>query len=264
MDNYNLFKRIDYFLKVARVRKLPNGDYRVLSEKGKNLGTFPTKEKAEKHLREVEYFKHKNNCDDNNSDDDNLTKEDAKAKILITLKKEDNSDLEKTIDLTKAEELSYSAIMRQLNQKADPKQVEAFMKIFKHHFDRALLKELNDPEKIALNKTLIAFNKLFPIKVNKNILKNAAVAELGDPKLVGHYLSQIVKFIMTRVSPEKRFNSLQNLKQKFLLISPEELSNKHMPASSALGQSITFVKHVLFNHEAGYIRQVLENLAANL
>jgi hypothetical protein len=39
------------------VRKEGN-QYVVRSEKGKNLGKFPTKAQAEKHLREVEYFKH--------------------------------------------------------------------------------------------------------------------------------------------------------------------------------------------------------------
>ena len=34
--------------------------YRLLSHKGKNLGTFPTKAAAEKHEREVQYFKHAN------------------------------------------------------------------------------------------------------------------------------------------------------------------------------------------------------------
>jgi len=45
--------------KEAYIRKLPNGKYRVYSEKGKNMGTFDSKEKAQKHLREIEYFKHK-------------------------------------------------------------------------------------------------------------------------------------------------------------------------------------------------------------
>jgi hypothetical protein len=33
--------------------------YRLLSKKGKNLGTFDSKAGAEKHEREVQYFKHK-------------------------------------------------------------------------------------------------------------------------------------------------------------------------------------------------------------
>lgn len=40
------------------VRKLPNGKFRLYSKTGKNLGTFDSKEAAEKHEREVEYFKH--------------------------------------------------------------------------------------------------------------------------------------------------------------------------------------------------------------
>lgn len=38
---------------------IKRGDkYRVVSEKGKNLGEYASKEEAEKRLREVEYFKH--------------------------------------------------------------------------------------------------------------------------------------------------------------------------------------------------------------
>ena len=46
------------------IRKLSSGSYRLYSSKtdpktGKrrNLGTFPTREQAEKHEREVQYFK---------------------------------------------------------------------------------------------------------------------------------------------------------------------------------------------------------------
>jgi hypothetical protein len=46
------------------IRKLTTGEYRLYSRKpdaktGKrrNLGTFPTREQAEKHEREVQYFK---------------------------------------------------------------------------------------------------------------------------------------------------------------------------------------------------------------
>jgi hypothetical protein len=46
------------FEKFAFVRKLPNGKWRVESKKGKNLGTFDTKEEADKHLGQVEFFKH--------------------------------------------------------------------------------------------------------------------------------------------------------------------------------------------------------------
>ena len=46
------------------IRKLPNGEYRLYSRKidprtGKrrNLGTFPTREQAQKHEQAIQYFK---------------------------------------------------------------------------------------------------------------------------------------------------------------------------------------------------------------
>jgi hypothetical protein len=40
--------------------KKAEGGYKVLSEKGKNLGgPYKTKKEAEKRLQQVEYFKHK-------------------------------------------------------------------------------------------------------------------------------------------------------------------------------------------------------------
>jgi hypothetical protein len=46
------------------IRKLKSGEYRLYSRKldahtgrRRNLGTFPTREAAERHEREVQYFK---------------------------------------------------------------------------------------------------------------------------------------------------------------------------------------------------------------
>lgn len=39
------------------IRKVKNG-FRLLSKKGRNLGTYATKSGAEKRERQVEYFKH--------------------------------------------------------------------------------------------------------------------------------------------------------------------------------------------------------------
>jgi hypothetical protein len=47
------------------IRKLKSGEYRIYSRstdartgKRKNLGTFPSREKAEAHERAIQYFKH--------------------------------------------------------------------------------------------------------------------------------------------------------------------------------------------------------------
>jgi hypothetical protein len=56
--------RFSFERRSAMIRKLKSGDYRLYSRKtdpktGKrrNLGTFDTREAAEKHEREVQYFK---------------------------------------------------------------------------------------------------------------------------------------------------------------------------------------------------------------
>ena len=226
----------DQLISVAKIRNLGDGKYRVESEKGKNLGTYKSKEKAKLRLRQVEFFKH---LDENKAND-------------------------KAIDLTDIDELSYSALMRKINEKGTQDQLINFMKIFKSQFDKAIKGKLHKPEKVALHKTLVLFNKLYPIKLDKDMVKNAAVAELGNAEQVGKYLADIVRFTLNRISPETRQKSINNLKQKFVEMNATEISSKHMPASSSLGSSITFIKHVLFGHDGNYVREVLDSLSRNL
>jgi hypothetical protein len=236
-DNYQ--QCCQEMVKIARVRKLPNGKWRVLSQKGKNLGTFDSERAAKKHLKEVEYFKH---LDKSNVEDD------------ISL----------VIDLTKAEEFAYSAIMRQMRQKAPKNQVKIFLKLFKLEFDKAVKNKLKKPERVALQNALVKFDKIHKIKLDKKLIKNASVSELGDSVAVGTYLANIVHFILNRVPSDKRLQARDNLKQKFALMGESEIASKHLPDSAAIAQSITFVKHVLFNHDAGYIREVLNSLVSAL
>lgn len=43
------------------IRKLPDGKYRVFSEKGKNMGTYDSLKGAKKRLKDIEFFKHRKN-----------------------------------------------------------------------------------------------------------------------------------------------------------------------------------------------------------
>lgn len=227
-------------LKVAIIRKLPNGKYRVMSHKGRNLGTYKSKDEAEKRLKQVEFFKH--------IEDNNKAQEEANA----------------IIDLSDIEELSFSAVMRKLRKRAPDECVREFLHIYKTQFDRAVREGLQRADKVAMQNALILFNKKHKIKLNIDLVKNAAVSELGDPRLVGKYLSDIIRFTLSRISPEKRQNSIDSLKRKIYSLNENEISGKNLPPSSAIGQSITFVKHVLFNHNAKYIREVINNIVRNL
>lgn len=248
MNNDNLLKlAIEYkeacdtsLMKIAVIKRLPNGKYRVLSEKGKNLGTYKSKDAAKKRLKQIEFFKH--------IEDNNKAEDEAKS----------------VIDLSEVEELSYSALLRKLRKNAPKECVKEFLKIYNDQFNRAIRDGLQKPESIAMQNALILFNKQHKIKMNMDIVKNAAVTELGDPRLVGKYLADIIRFTLTRITPEKRPNALNSLKRKIYSFNEIEISNKNLPPSSAIGQSLTFVKHVLFNHNARYIREVLNNIVRNL
>jgi hypothetical protein len=225
-------------VKLAKIRKMPDGSYRVLSQTGKNLGSYKSRKGAEKRLKQVEYFKHFDHS-----------------------KAEDGAPI---IDLTDIDEFAYSAIMRKIRQKGTPEQVKQFLAIYKQQFDKAVKGKLHKPEKIALQNTMVRFNKLHKVKLDTKMIKCAAVAELGNAQLVGKYLSDIVKFTLQRLPADKQQHALENLKKKFAVMSEGEIASKQLPESSALGQAITFVKHVLFNHDAAYVREVLNSLVRSL
>jgi hypothetical protein len=154
--------------------------------------------------------------------------------------------------------------MRKLRQEASPEQVTVFLKLFKLQFDRAVKGKINKPERVALQNAILKFHKVHPVKLDKKMVKCAAVAELGNSDQVGQYLAGIVHFILNRLEPEKRLKAAQVLKQKFAVMSENAIAGKHMPNAAVYGQAITFVKHVLFNQDATYIRGVLNSLSRSL
>lgn len=50
---------ISIISRIIKVKVNNKTKYRVVSESGRNLGTYDTRPEAEKRLRQVEYFKHK-------------------------------------------------------------------------------------------------------------------------------------------------------------------------------------------------------------
>lgn len=229
--------KTSYLNKTAVIKPLTSGKYMVTSKKGRNLGVYKTKALAKKRLREVEYFKHKDKNEASN---------------------------EPAIDLTKLEEFSYSALMRELNKKATDKQFKYFLKLHKHCFDEAVKRKIKFVEEAALNIAFIKLTHKYKVQVNNETIKIAASSDLGAPASVGKYLADIIKFILKRISPAKRQGSINKLKRKIYYLNENEIALKKMPASSAMGQSITFVKTVLFNKDAKYVRDVLNHLVRSL
>lgn len=227
-----VFHQLSQLTKISYIKKLPSGKFRVYSQDGKNLGTYSSRKQAEKRLKQVEYFKY-----------------------LNKLKKEAG----KKLDLSEIEAFTYSSIMRQINKQLDHKAAKLFAKTYKDFFDKLYVKKDSNIEKNSLIHTVKLFHKKYPIIIDDKIIK-LATASLGDSQTVAKYLSNIIKFTLNKISPERRPHSTQNVKQKILALNEKEIASKKMPASSSMGQSITFLKHILFGQDPQYVRSVLNDV----
>jgi transcription termination factor NusB len=157
----------------------------------------------------------------------------------------------------KASNDSYSSIMR--NIKDDKEAIIQFQTAFKHVFDEAVISGSEEPEKTALEAAI----DVLP-NIKEKIQKAASAIELGNPEYAGKYLADIVKFLMRRISAEKRPKSIASLRQKIFYMNEYNMAAKKVPASSAMGQSITLLKHILLEHPPQYIRAVLNNIVRYL
>ena len=92
----------------------------------------------------------------------------------------------------------------------------------------------------------------------------ASTIEMGSPDTAGKGIADIVKFLLQRISPEKRLNAYKNMRDKIRKLNPVEISAKKTPASSSMGQSLTFIKTILIGHDIKYISLVLDHIIKNL
>jgi hypothetical protein len=139
--NYLSNKYLD-IKKISFIRKNPNGGYSILSEKGKHLGTYPSRSQAEKRLKQIEFFKYKKK---------KRNKKAAAAECL---------------DLSHLDDLSFSAVMREIKQQCSDETMKDFLSIFKAIFDGLLLLGNNDPADATMPIALFMFNKLHEINLN--------------------------------------------------------------------------------------------------
>lgn len=175
-----------------------------------------------------------------------------------------STNKEEVIDLTSVDNFSYSAIMREINKNYNDEVIEYFLFLYKKYFDLALENNIQKSEYVALQNTLVEFSKKYKIKIKDSLIKNATITELGSAEDIGQYISNVIKFLMNKISDKSRNKSLEGLKHKLMQLSPNELSNKEMPNSAAIGQAITFVKNILFNHDPSFIKEVLRHVIKNL
>ncbi len=204
--------------KFAFVRKNAIGKWEVLTKNGEFLGEYNTKTSAFKKLRHVEFVIHK-------------------------------------LAQTKKPSLSYSSVIRLLNEQYSDETVKNFQRLFKENFDRLYLEGNESPEEEALEVAITSVERF---------KKNANAIEMGDSAFAGKRLSDLVKFLLRRIPEGKRSAAIQSVKKKLYMINEYEVSDKKTPTHSSMGQAITIIKNILLEHNPQYIRNVLNALVKNL
>lgn len=182
----------------------------------------------------------------------NLGEYDTKGEALKRLREIEFFKHKKASKQESETELTYAAVIRQLT-KNNSSDLSLFRETYKKIFDALWMVGEEEPETFAL---IYALQQL---KENP-LVKNAAF-DLGSVENAAENLAKIIRFLMRKISDENRPKSLLSLKHKLLNLDSQELSAKKMPASSAMGQSITIVKHLLMGQQSPYIRAVLEQLS---
>lgn len=174
------------------------------------------------------------------------------------------------IDLIKnAEEveLSYSAIMRDLN-KNNKDDIERFRSIFKKTFDEANIEGLENADKIALMAAIkgIDYNSnKKEAQIQSRMFKLAEVmTDIGDPNTAGKSIASIVTFLLKKIKPENRQNIISKMRDRIWNLNEQEMSSKKSPASASIGNSISFVKNTLNGRDPKYIREVLRHIVGYL
>ena len=151
MKTSDIVKLADNFLKLSFIKKI-KGKYVVLSEKGRNLGSYNTMEEAEKRLKQINFFKYR---------------------FRYKFKKK----AETVVDLKDADSVSLSGIMRLLRKRCTPKQVLYFLKKYHEYFLECMMKKEDYLEQKILEKTIKSLDE-FAID---DIVSNSR--ELNDDRL---------------------------------------------------------------------------------
>lgn len=85
-----------------------------------------------------------------------------------------------------------------------------------------------------------------------------------NPVYVAEQLYSMIKVMISRMSPEARMRSYQNVSSKLDDFNVTEIANKKAPGGAAIGVSLGLVKNVLNGRDPYFINTVLKELMLRL
>lgn len=85
-----------------------------------------------------------------------------------------------------------------------------------------------------------------------------------NPVYVAEELYNMIKVMISRMSPEARMRSYQNVSSKISDFNVTEIANKKAPGGAAIGVSLGLIKNVLNGRDPYFINTVLKELMLRL
>lgn len=81
-----------------------------------------------------------------------------------------------------------------------------------------------------------------------------------DPKYVAEEVAKIVRIIISKMSVESQNKARINIKNRTLMLNPQDMSQKKTPAGASIGTSIALIKNILNGRDGYFIKLVIDEL----
>jgi len=81
-----------------------------------------------------------------------------------------------------------------------------------------------------------------------------------DPKYVAEEVAKIVRIIISKMSLESQNRARINIKNRTLMLNPQDMSQKKTPAGASIGTSIALIKNILNGRDGYFIKLVIDEL----
>jgi hypothetical protein len=81
-----------------------------------------------------------------------------------------------------------------------------------------------------------------------------------DPKYVAEEVAKIVRIIISKMSMESQNRARINIKNRTLMLNPQDMSQKKTPAGASIGTSIALIKNILNGRDGYFIKLVIDEL----
>lgn len=99
--------------------------------------------------------------------------------------------------------------------------------------------------------------------MSDSIKKQSQILE-QNPVYVAEKLHEMISVMISRMSPEARMRSFQNVSSKLDDFNVTEIAAKKAPGGAAIGVSLGLVKNVLNGRDPYFINTVLKELMIRL